>query len=270
MVKSFLKKLNEVFIFFSNTQEQDINIISLAQICNNIKYVFSSHTFYVEYVKKKCNIKTQVTFYTEKSLKEAWQSYEEMIYEQIKLKIEKFLSDLNGENWLPDQERGKPNDYVEDMTSYLNVICASLSDLSKYYIDTCFKDAIKFTTKSYISILFNPNFVKNYNFYGIANLKTDINELDKYFSETIGANFKGFENSLFPIKNLIEKIFYEKKIEEFHQENQKIDSFYRIDESKLINFLEKYKNIKNKKEMKGKVTESEIQGMIKKLKNLIQ
>ena len=29
-------------------QEQDINIISLAQICNNIKYVFSSHSFYVE------------------------------------------------------------------------------------------------------------------------------------------------------------------------------------------------------------------------------
>ena len=140
--------LVEVFIFFSNTQDQDINIISLAQICNNIKYVFRSHTFYVDYVRKKCNIKTQVAFYTEKSLKEAWQSYEEMIYEQIKTKISRFLSDLNGEDWLPEKERLKPNDYVEDMTSYLNVIHNSLSELSKYYIETCFKDAIKFTTKS--------------------------------------------------------------------------------------------------------------------------
>ena len=270
MVKSFLKKLNEVFIFFSNTQEQDINIISLAQICNNIKYVFSSHTFYVEYVRKKCNIKTQVAFYTEKSLKEAWQSYEEMIYEQIKAKISKFLLDLNGENWMPDKERGKAGDYIEDMTSYLNVILLSLSELSKYYIETCFKDAIKFTTKSYADIIFNPNNVKNYNFNGIANLKADIDALDKYFNEEIGNKYKGFENCLFPIKNMIVKIFYEKKIEDFHNENKKIDNFYKIDENKLINFLERYKNIKIKKEMKGKVTESEVQSMIKKLKTLLQ
>ena len=270
MVKSFLKKLNEVFIFFSNTQEQDINIISLAQICNNIKYVFSSHTFYVDYVRKKCNIKTQVSFYTEKSLKEAWQSYEEMIYEQIKTKISKFLLDLNGENWMPEAERGKPNDYVEDMTSYLNIIYIGLSDLSKYYIETCFRDAVKFTTKSYADIIFSQNFIKNYNFFGISNLKADIDALDKYFNEEIGAKYKGFDNCLYPIKNMIEKIFYDKKIEDFHNENKKIDNFYQIDENKLLLFLQKYKNIKNKKEMKGKVTESEIQSMIKKLKTLIQ
>ena len=269
MVKSFLKKLNEVFIFFSNTQEQDINIISLAQICNNIKYVFSSHTFYVEYVKKKCNIKTQVAFYTEKSLKEAWQSYEEMIYEQIKTKISKFLLDLNGENWLPDKERGGPSDYVEDMTSYLNVYYIGLSELSKYYIETCFKDAIRFTTKSYVDIIFNPSNVKNYNFYGISNLKADIEALEKYFDE-IGSKYKGFDKCLFPIKNMIEKIFYEKNIEGFYEENKKIDKFYKIDENKLVGFLERYKNIKSKKEMKGKVTESEISNMNKKLKTLIQ
>ena len=269
MVKSFLKKLNEVFIFFSNTQEQDINIISLAQICNNIKYVFSSHSFYVEYVRKKCNIKTQVAFYTEKSLKEAWQSYEEMIYEQIKTKISKFLSDLGGENWMPDKERGGPGDYVEDMTSYLDVINLSLSELSKYYIETCFKDAIKFTTKSYADIIFNSNYVKNYNFYGIANLKEDIDSLEKYFNN-IGSKYKGFDKCLFPIKNIIDKIFYEKKIEDFYNENKKIDKFYKIDENKLISFLQRYKNIKSKKEMKGKVTESEIQSMIKKLKTLIE
>ena len=268
MVKSFLKKLNEVFIFFSNTQEQDINIISLAQICNNIKYVYKSHNFYVEYVKKKCNIKTQVAFYTEKSLKEAWQSYEEMIYEQIKQKISKFLMDLNGENWLPEKERGKANDYIEDMTSYLNVIYISLSELSKYYIETCFKDAINFTTKSFVEIIFNPNYVKNYNFFGIDNLKTDIDALDKYFN-SFSNKFKGFNKCLYPIQNMINKIFYDKNIEEFHNQNKTIDKFYKIDEIRLISFLERYKNIKNKKDMKGKVTESDIKSMIKKLKTLI-
>ena len=269
MVKSFLKKLNEVFIFFSNTQEQDINIISLAQICNNIKYVYKSHNFYVEYVKKKCNIKTQVSYYTEKSLKEAWQSYEEMIYEQIKKKISKFLMDLNVENWLPEAEREKPNDYVDDMISYLNVIFISLSELSKYYIETCFKDAIKFTSKSYIEILFNPNYVKNYNFFGIANLKEDLNALDKYFN-SFNSKYKGFNKSLFPIQNMINKIFYEKNIEEFYNENKNIDKFYKIDEINLINFLERYKNIKNRKDMKGKVSESDIKNMIKKLKTFIE
>ena len=269
MVKSFLKKLNEVFIFFSNTQEQDINIISLAQICNNIKYVYKSHNFYVEYVKKKCNIKTEVAFYNEKSLKEAWQSYEEMIYDQIKNKINKFLLDLNGENWLPDKEKLKPNDYVDDMTTYLNVIFTSLSELSKYYIETCFKDAIKFTTKSYMEILFNANYIKNYNFFGISNLREDINALDKYFN-SLGNKYKGFNKCLFPVQNMINKIFYEKNIEEFFNENKGIDKFYKIDEMKLINFLERYKNIKNKKDMKGKVSESDMKNMIKKLKNLLE
>ena len=269
MVKSFLKKLNEVFIFFSNTQEQDINIISLGQICNNIKYVYKSHNFYVEYVKKKCNIKSQVIFYSEKSLKEAWQSYEEMIYEQIKTKISKFLSDLNGTNWLPDNEQKKPNDYVDDMTSYLNVIFLSLKELDKYYIETCFKDAIKFTTKTYIEILFNSNYVKNYNFFGISNLKEDIDTLDKYFKQ-IGNKYKDFDKCLYPIQNMINKIFYDKNIEGFHNENKSIDKFYKIDEIRLITFLERYKNIKNKKDMKGKITENDIKNMIKKLKTLLE
>ena len=269
MVKSFLKKLNEVFIFFSNTQEQDINIISLGQICNNIKYVYKSHNFYVEYVKKKCNIKSQVIFYSEKSLKEAWQSYEEMIYEQIKTKISKFLSDLNGTNWLPDNEQKKPNDYVDDMTSYLNVIFLSLKELDKYYIETCFKDAIKFTTKTYIEILFNSNYVKNYNFFGISNLKEDIDTLDKYFKQ-IGNKYKDFDKCLYPIQNMINKIFYDKNIEGFHNENKSIDKFYKIDEIRLIPFLERYKNIKNKKDMKGKITENDIKNMIKKLKTLLE
>ena len=48
-----------------------------------------------------------------------------------------------------------------------------------------------------------------------------------------------------------------------------IDNFYKMDENKLLSFLERYKNIKIRKEMKGKVSESDIQNMIKKLRNLV-
>ena len=155
------------------------------------------------------------------------------------------------------------------MTSYLNIIEKSLSELSKYYIETCFKDAIKFTTKSFVGILFNVNYVKNYNFFGISNLKEDLDALDKYFN-SFNNKYKGFNKCLFPIQNMINKIFYEKNIEDFHNENKNIDKFYKIDEIKLVNFLERYKNIKNKKDMKGKVSESDIKSMIKKLKTLIE
>ena len=69
---------------------------------------------------------------------------------------------------------------------------------------------------------------------------------------------------------MINKIFYEKNIEEFHNENKNIDKFYKVDEIKLVNFLERYKNIKNKKDMKGKVSESDIKNMIKKLRTLLE
>ena len=177
--------------------------------------------------------------------------------------------DLNGLNWLPEIENKKPNDYIEDMTSYLNIIIISLKELDKYYIETCFKDAIKFTTKSYIEILFNSNYVKNYNFFGISNLKEDIDSLEKYFNE-IGKKYKGFNKCLYPIQNMINKIFYEKNIEGFFNENKNIEKFYKIDEIRLISFLERYKNMKNKKDMKGKITESDIKNMIKKLKTLLE
>ena len=190
-----------------------------------------------------------------------------MIYEQIKKKISKFLSDLTGENWTPEQPREGPNSYVDDMIAYLNVIYLGLQNLSSHYVETCFRDSVKFTSKEYIGLLFDSGCVKNYNFYGISNLREDVVALEKYFNE-IGK--KGFNDCLFPIKNLIDKIFYEKNIEDFHKENQKIEKFYQVDEQKLVNFLSKYKNVKNKKEIKGKAVESDVQSMIKKLKNLIQ
>lgn len=267
MVRDFLKKLNEVFIFFANSQEMDINIISLAQICNNIKYILQSHSFYVDYVKKKCNIKTYINLYSEKPLKEVAESYEEMIYEQLKKMIKRFLSDLTGDDWLPTKPRNEANSYVEGMIAYLNVIYMNLQTLSSYYIETCFKDALKFSSKLYIEILFNEKYLPNYNYYAIKNLKNDIDALDEYFRE-IDLTYKDFSSSLIPIKNIID-FFDNKKIDIFITENNKLDKFYKIGLKEFIKFLQRFKNLKVSKEQKGKISESEINSILKKNKNLI-
>lgn len=267
MVRDFLKKLNEVFIFFANSQEQDINVISLAQISNNIKFILQSHVFYVEYVKKTCNIKTYVTLYSERPLKEAWMSYEEMIYEQLKKMIRRFLSDLTGDNWLPLKSRGEPSSYVEGMIAYLNVIYMNLQTLNGYYVESCFKDALKFTSKLYCEIIFDETVVKNYNYWAVINLKSDVDALDAYFRE-IDLTYKDFNNVLDPIKNLLD-FFETKKFDIFQEKNATLDKFYQINEIEFVKFLGRYKNLKSSKEMKEKISESEISSILKKNKNKI-
>lgn len=267
MVRDFLKKLNEVFIFFANSQEQDINVISLAQISNNIKFILQSHVFYVEYVKKTCNIKTYVTLYSERPLKEAWMSYEEMIYEQLKKMIRRFLSDLTGDNWLPLKSRGEPSSYVEGMIAYLNVIYMNLQTLNGYYVESSFKDALKFTSKLYCEIIFDETVVKNYNYWAVINLKSDVDALDAYFRE-IDLTYKDFNNVLDPIKNLLD-FFETKKFDIFQEKNATLDKFYQINEIEFVKFLGRYKNLKSSKEMKGKISENEISSILKKNKNKI-
>jgi hypothetical protein len=70
-VRDFIKKINEVFHTFSNFQEHDLNIILAAQICNNIRFIYKSHNFYSEYVKRKCNVKNSLSFDTERSFNES-------------------------------------------------------------------------------------------------------------------------------------------------------------------------------------------------------
>ena len=61
--------------------------------------------------------------------------------------------------------------------------------------------------------------------------------------------------------------FFEiKKLDVFSEKNKAIDSFYQVNEAEFIKFLTKYKNLKSSKEMKGKITESEISSLIKKYK----
>ena len=168
-----------------------------------------------------------------------------MIYEELKKKIRRFLSDLNGENWLPAQPRNRPGDYIEGMVAYLNVIYMHLLNLSNYYVESCFKDALKFISKIYWEILCNDSIVSQFNYYAIMNLKCDIETLNDYF-KGIDLTYKDFCESLDPIKNII-ALFEHKNIDEFIEQNRKVDNFYRINENELILFLSKYKKLKSSK-----------------------
>lgn len=266
VVKDFLKKINEVFITFSNNQEQDLNIILAAQICNNIRFILKSHNFYSNYVMNVCNIKNYISFDSERSLKESWQVYEEIIYENLKNKLRQFVSDLSGENWLPDRPNTKANSYVEGMITYLSTIYVSIQTLSPYYIESCFKDAIKFISKIYLEILFNSHVVKSYNIYAIENLKLDVEMLDGYFNN-ISLTHPGFNECLIPINQIL-SIFSNKKIDQFVEKNKNVEAFYEIKLDDLCKFLGRYKNLKKANEIKGKITENDINSLIKKLKEL--
>ena len=266
MVSEFLKKLNEVFILF--TTDQELNIIVLATICNNIRYILQSHVYYEEYVKKTCNIKSHIILYNEKSLKDVCDSYEEIIFENLKIKIEKFISDIEGEDFMPKSPRENQSESIDSIISYLSVIFINLQSLSKIYIENCFREAVKFIPKFYIEYLFNNEIVGNYNIYFIYNLKMDLEGLDSYFKD-INNNYKDFDNVLNPLLNLINNLFINKNLEEFYRINNQMDKFYKLNDEKVLEFIQRYKNLKSKKELKGKLTESEVKEIVKKYKKIL-
>jgi hypothetical protein len=269
LVKNFLKKINEVFHSFSNLQEQELNIILAAHICNNIKFISQSKSFYSSYVMTKSNKKESnfsnglqsQSIFTEDSLQNTWESYEEIIYENLKNKIRQFMNELIDENWTPEKSINQSHAYVDNLIGYLTVIYESLQNLSQCYIENSFNDSLNFITKMYFNEMFFINGVKNYNIYFIDNLKLDVEALEEFFIR-IGYNL----NSLYPIKKLL-NFFYSKKIEPFF-EKQNGDT-YEIKIASLINFLGKYKNVK-KNDMKGKISESDVSSLVKKLKEHIK
>lgn len=269
LVKNFLKKINEVFHSFSNLQEQELNIILAAHICNNIKFISQSKNFYSSYVMTKSikkensnsNALQSQSIFTEDSLKNTWESYEEIIYENLKNKIRQFMCELIDENLTPEKSSNQSHEYVDNLIGYLTVIYESLQNLSQSYIENSFYDAINFITKMYFNEILFTSGIKNYNFFFIENLKVDIEMLEEFF-DRIGYTHV----CLYPIKKLL-NFFYSKKIEPFF-EKQNGDT-YEIKLTSLINFLGKYKNVK-KNDMKGRITESEISSMVKKLKEHIK
>lgn len=116
-----------------------------------------------------------------------------------------------------------------------------------------------------MEIILNPNIVKNFNIYAIENLKIDLDHLEDFF-KTISSSHLGFEDSLIPIRNLL-NVFLLKKFDFYLNKNRFVDSFYDIKNDDLIKFVGRYKNLKKSSDMKGKVSESDIASFMKKLKN---
>lgn len=198
------------------------------------------------------------------------------------------ISDLNGENWLPDKPNNGPSEYIENMVLYLQVIKLlflkylfyfyikilqlkqtiyfQLQNNYWYYIETCFRDATNHLPKIFLEILLNASVVKVYNIYAVDNLRVDIEHLENYF-KALSNNHLGIADCIIPLKNLV-NIFYTKNIDIYLHRNKYVDNFFDIKIDELIRFLSKYKNLKKSSEMKGKISENDIANFIKKLKEI--
>ena len=61
-------------------------------------------------------------------------NYEEIIYENIRIKIRQLVYEIMDENWLPQECFKNPNLYIENLISYLMVVYDFLNNLSQSYI----------------------------------------------------------------------------------------------------------------------------------------
>jgi len=156
-------------------------------------------------------LKINISFDSVRSLKEAWVSYEEIIYENLKKKMKAFISDLQGENWTPEKHNSTCNSYVEDMIAYLNTMYVNLQLLSNYYIENCFRDALSFFSRLYIEILFDSKLIQQFNIYSIENLKLDIGELNNYLIG-LSHSHPGLNNCLNEINHIIKKYLLKRKL----------------------------------------------------------
>jgi hypothetical protein len=156
--------------------------------------------------------------------------------------------------------------YVQGMKDYLQFVYLGLQSLSDYYIESCFRDALNFISKIYFELLFNSEIVKEYNIYAIENLKMDIDLLEGFFND-ISLTHLGFNECLVPLKTLL-NVFIQKKFDIFLDKNKNIETFFDIKLVKIVKFLLKYKNLKKSSDMKGRITESEITAMIRKIKEV--
>ncbi len=173
---------------------------------------------------------------------------------------------MEGDNWIPDRKNSEANMYVQGMKDYLQFVYLGLQSLSDYYIESCFKDSMNFVSKIYFELLMNSSIVKEYNIYAIENLQMDIDMLEGYFND-INLTHPGFNECLAPLKTLL-NVFIQKKFDVFLDKNKNVETYFDVKLVKMVKFLLRYKNLKKSSDMKGKITESEITAMIKKIKEV--
>lgn len=112
----------ECLISFSNFSEGELPILLCAWICNNIKYIYYSRVYLKEYLTALTNPKFELRIENEKSFEEAWISYEELIYDKLKKKLQNFISDLVvNEKDFTELRKEDDNNDIEIFVTYLKV-----------------------------------------------------------------------------------------------------------------------------------------------------
>lgn len=258
----FLNKINACFISFANFTEVEINLIVCAIISSNIKYCFKSVSFYEDYINKKVNPKNQIKISCERNFKEAWQSFEEVIYEKLKKKLDQFISDITGRQleFTTLRPKNQESDII-NMITYFQSVMIQLGSISKDYISNEFYQAMTFISEIYFNYLFNQSLIREFNIYFIMNLKFDIDLINEFLEEISDSNLS-FKGCLTEIYRLID-FFFKKESDYFLKQNAGRGC---IQKKHFIPFILKYKNLKGKKEMLPNfITEAEIQAFIKKI-----
>ena len=260
LAQEFLKKLNESFISFSNFSEGEIQIVSCACISNNLRFLyFTSDNF--SKALSKINPKFQFKIQIKNSFQEAWISYEELIYEKLKNKVEQFVSDV-----ILEEQTEKLNENAEQeselslFVDYLeNAIYSCLYPLGDEYISVFFYDSMCYISKLYFELLLKEKNFISFNLNLILNLKAKLKVVDNYFKK-ISQNFPHFECCLDNVKLLFD-FFIEKKMDILN----KLSSLH-IKPKDFKIFISKYKNYNKKIQLqKNQLTEADLEKIIKSI-----
>lgn len=101
LVIEFVKKMNDQFISFSNFSEGELHMILCASISQNLKFINAISKMFNKELNKLVNVKSisnnsylNLNFKFDKTFEDAWQSYEELVFEKLKKNMTQFSIDL--------------------------------------------------------------------------------------------------------------------------------------------------------------------------------
>ena len=265
--REYIKAIINAFNLNSAFMQDAVNLVHSAIMCNNVLYCLKSTDFHEKYLIKKLGLNdnevNEITIDLKNSYIEASQSYQDLIYENLRSRLKTFIGDLQvrKDEFLLLRPINSKSD-MEENKDYLEQTYNLFKSISIRYIKKSFFEAMQYIPTIYFEFLFNQNIVKEFNINFIRNLKTDLDVLNGFFNE-IKRDKKEFENILDEIYKFC-NFFLKKEIEYFQVKNNHERG--KIDLSKFKLFITKYKNLKNKKDMLiGFISEQDISNFLKKI-----
>ena len=94
----------------------------------------------------------------------------------------------------------------------------------------------------------------------------DIDVLDSYFKD-ISLTHPGFNECLVPLKTFL-NVFTQKKYDIFLDKNKNLEAYFDVKIVRIAKFFLRYKNLKKSSDLKGKITESDLSSLVKKIKEI--